>query len=126
MKKPRTVKNSKQNKKEEASSLENEINCNIIKTRRRRKITKNEVIRKPISISKKLDENKSNITLNEIEKHEKLFEIQKKIELLKNEKKILVDPSFSAFKKQEEKQERNNYLKKDKDQILSISNSFEI
>ena len=102
---PRTVKNSK-NKEKELGSLNNNEIVEILpkKTRRRKTIEKKEVIRKPISIVKKLESNKSKEDLNETEKRDALFDIQKKIQILQNEKKKILDPSYNSFKSLEVRQ----------------------
>lgn len=64
--------------------------------------------------------------MNDFEKNQKLISIEKKILELKNEKKRLQDPSFSSFKTIEENQIMKNYLNKDKQEILSISNKMQL
>ena len=98
----------------------------IIKSRRRKKIQKNDSKRKPISVIKKVISNKSEDDLNESEKNEKLIEIQKQIEKLKIEKKMIIDPSFKSFKTLEEKQAKSTLEKKNKDELLSISNKYQL
>lgn len=124
-KQPRTVKNSKV-KEKELDSLTNS-NSEIFKRRRRRRnIQKNDSKRKSISIIKKVSSNKPADDLNESEKNEKLIEIQKQIEKLKIEKKMIIDPSFKSFKSLEEKQIKSQLQKKNKDELLSISNKHQL
>ena len=95
---PRTVKNNKLKRKEELDSS-NSNKFPVLKSRRRRKIINTDLSRKQITVCKRIGNNTSKISITEIEKNNKLVEIQRKIEELKNEKKKLEDPSFSSFKK---------------------------
>ena len=126
-KKPRTVKNSRKDKEESQDDF-NKSKCENKIPQRRRRLNNNkkEIIRKPVSICNSLNTNKSKEDLNEFEKNNKLFEIQKKINELQIEKKKLIDPSYSAFKTLEVKQMRNNHLKKDKEELLKIANKMQL